>query len=970
MPGSGERRVGAGSKLFAIYAVSSLVPVLVLGLILFRGYRHEALDRALGQGRAQAAVIEEMAIAPVLGHHDLDRGLTGSERQSLLDATQLSIFSGSIVRLRVRSFGGRVIFSDDGSATGAPSTAGAAFRAAAGGGRHAALVADPSGGSGEVIRVLEPITPNASGQSTGVLEVYLPYAAIAAKVQGQLHRTTVRLAGALAVLYLVLALVAWSTTQRLRRHAAEREHEALHDPLTALPNRELFRIRAERATRGAEQGDHGAVVLVDLDRFKEVNDTLGHHAGDELLKITARRLRASLRTDDTVARLGGDEFGLVLPGVRDAAHALELLGRCRDELAAELTLESVELGVEASFGIALYPAHGTTVEALLKRADAAMYEGKRGAASVVVFEAAAAPQGTPWLVVQGELRHALERDELLLHYQPKLDLPSGRISGVEALLRWQHPEPGLLLPGAFLPAAEQSGLIDPLTVWVLRRALEDLGRWTACGVGWPVSVNISARNLESPQFAELVMGLLDEAGVAVEQLCLELTETAIAADATLAARALGALAERCVAVSMDDFGTGYTSLSGLRTLPVAEVKIDRAFVIGLDRFEQDRSIVRSIIELGHGLGCSVTAEGVETAETAAWLRAAACDSAQGHHFARPARGRTCSRTSHRRPGHRDSPPPRPERHRAMRFPDRRHLIASLAAAAALAAGASACGGGQVRVAERTAPAATYDRALHDALPANVRARGVLRVVTDASYAPASAFAPDGRTIVGFEPDLAAALGRVLGVRLEFTSIDFSKVLPRVRSHRADLVMSAMTDTAERERSADFVNYLSAGTAIVVRRGNPDGISDLGGLCGRTVAVEKGTVQVDLLARAQRSCQGGPIVVRTYGTNADALLRLRTGQASAVLNDYPPAAYLTTDPHTRSQYQLASTTQYEPGVYGIAVAKDRPALRDALRAALERLMDSGAYTDVLRRWSVAAGAVRTASVNAASATGGE
>lgn len=296
-------------------------------------------------------------------------------------------------------------------------------------------------------------------------------------------------------------------------------------------------------------------------------------------------------------------------------------------------------------------------------------------------------------------------------------------------------------------------------------------------------------------------------------------------------------------------------------------------------------------------------------------------------------------------------------------------IVSLAAAAALALGAAGCGG-ETRAAAQTAPATAYDKALHAMLPAEVRTRGVLRVATDASYAPASAFARDGRTIVGFEPDLATALGRVLGVRLRFSNLDFSQVLPQVRAHRSDLVMSALTDTAARERSADFVNYFSAGTSIVVRRGNPDGISDLAGLCGRTVAVEKGTVQVDLLARAQHNCPSAPIVVHTYATNADALLRLRTGRASAVLNDYPPAAYLTTDPRTRAQYQLASTTQYEPGLYGIAVAKDRPAVRDAVRAALGRLMRSGAYRDVLRRWSVGAGAVPTASVNAATTMGGD
>jgi polar amino acid transport system substrate-binding protein len=261
--------------------------------------------------------------------------------------------------------------------------------------------------------------------------------------------------------------------------------------------------------------------------------------------------------------------------------------------------------------------------------------------------------------------------------------------------------------------------------------------------------------------------------------------------------------------------------------------------------------------------------------------------------------------------------------------------------------------------------AAYDAALHRQLPAAIRAAGVLRVETDASYAPAESFAPDGHTIVGFEPDLADALGHVLGVKVRLVNADFSKLLERLATGRSDAVMSALTDTPERERDADFVNYFAAGTSIVVKRGNQEGITDLMGLCGRTVAVEKDTTQVDLLARSQKQCPPGRrMTVTTSDTNADALLQLRTGQAQAVLADYPPAVALTTDPKTRGEYQLASTTQYEPGLYGIAVAKDDIALRDALEAALNRVIRSGEYAEILRRWEVHEGAVGTASVNAA------
>jgi EAL domain-containing protein (putative c-di-GMP-specific phosphodiesterase class I) len=265
-----------------------------------------------------------------------------------------------------------------------------------------------------------------------------------------------------------------------------------------------------------------------------------------------------------------------------------------------------------------------------------MYQGKRGTAGVVVSSPGDAPATGTSLLLQGELRHALERDELVLHYQPKIALDTGRPCGMEALLRWQHPERGLLAPGQFLPAVEHSGLIEPLTAWVLERALADRDRWLADGVSWPVSVNVSARNLESPRFAGQVIELLAGSRTSPGELCLEVTETALAADAAGAERALRALSEIGVGLSIDDFGMGYSCLSQLRSVPVAEIKVDRAFVSGLDSRAEDRSIVRSIIELAHGLGCAVTAEGVENAQTAAWLSAASCDAAQGYHYARPA----------------------------------------------------------------------------------------------------------------------------------------------------------------------------------------------------------------------------------------------------------------------------------------------------------------------------------------------
>ncbi|MGN6611917.1 MAG: putative bifunctional diguanylate cyclase/phosphodiesterase, partial [Angustibacter sp.] len=507
-----------GSRLFVVYAAASLVPVAVLGAVLLRGYHDQALERGRDQGRAQAAVIDEMAIGPALTGADLASGLSDTELERLRSATDLALFHGSVARLRLRSFGGGVAFSDDGSVLGAVPPSDPAFQKAAAGGTDVRIVDDPQQAPGATVRVLQPVIAAASGQAIGVLEVYLPYDAIATKVQAETRRAIWHLGLSLLALYAVLALISWWTTRALRRHAAAHEHQALHDPLTGLANRELFRRVAAEAVQDGQRGEGGALVLVDLDHFKEVNDTLGHHAGDELLKVVAQRLYGALRTDDTVARLGGDEFGIVLPRATDRAGTVALLARVRSQLAEEIVIEGVKLSVEASFGVCFYPDDAQSLEELLQHADAAMYQGKHGTTGVVVYEPAGQQHPTHSLVVQQELRLALERDELVLHYQPKLDLGTGEVHGVEALVRWEHPERGLLQPGQFLPVAERSELIEPLTVWVLRRALADHARWTAQGVSWTVAVNVSARNLGSLDFARTVAALLQESETPAEQL--------------------------------------------------------------------------------------------------------------------------------------------------------------------------------------------------------------------------------------------------------------------------------------------------------------------------------------------------------------------------------------------------------------------------------------------------------------------
>ncbi|MEU4426888.1 ABC transporter substrate-binding protein [Actinoplanes sp. NPDC024001] len=298
----------------------------------------------------------------------------------------------------------------------------------------------------------------------------------------------------------------------------------------------------------------------------------------------------------------------------------------------------------------------------------------------------------------------------------------------------------------------------------------------------------------------------------------------------------------------------------------------------------------------------------------------------------------------------------------------RRAVALVGAVAVLAAGG--CAGGEATTQAGALDAigtVTVDRTLHDQLPQAVRARGSLRFVTDASYAPMEFFAADGRTIIGFEPDLAASLAEVLGVRAEMVNGAFSTALAEVDAGTYDGVLSSMTDTPEREKEADFVNYFSTGTSIVVQRGNPTGVTDLTSLCGRTVATEHGTFQEAMLQGLQKGCGARPITIDSRPTNADALVLLRSGRAAAVLIDFPPAAYLVTDSRTSAFYQLASDEQYDPGLFGIAVDRDNAALRDCLRAALQRLIESGTYAELLARWGLSSSAVTTATVNGASTT---
>lgn len=414
---------------------------------------------------------------------------------------------------------------------------------------------------------------------------------------------------------------------------------ATTDSLTGLTNRALFHDRLTQVVAAASRSDNrdAVLILMDLDHFKEINDTLGHQAGDKVLVEVSQRLQTIVRKTDTLARLGGDEFAILLPQVKDGRRiAKKMSEKIQQAFVSPCQVDDNELFLGVSIGITIYPEHGDDVVTLMSRADVAMYSTKGTDEGYMFYDIELDPYAQQNLQLSGDLRHALERNELVLHYQPKIDLKSSSIMGAEALIRWQHPEHGLIPPDEFITLAERTGLIRPITDWVIETAVKQSKAWHNAGYQLKMAVNVSARSFESTgELVGKIDSILKRLNMPADSLEIEITENLLMSDIVNVSSILKRISVLGVTIAIDDFGTGYSSLAYLKTLPLHTLKIDKSFVMNMANDDNDAVIVRSTIDLAHNLGFSVVAEGIEDSDTLDLLDMLGCDSAQGYHFSRP-----------------------------------------------------------------------------------------------------------------------------------------------------------------------------------------------------------------------------------------------------------------------------------------------------------------------------------------------
>ena len=613
------------------FAVCTCVALALAAGAVLMVVRHLVTVQAEHAATAQARVIADSALRGSLAASDFSSPV-GASRQTQLDLLfRTKVLDEGVLLVELYAPDGTVTYSTDHRLIGQkPGGQVEQIREALGGTVRGDATAMPNG-TRKSLRTYAPVAISGGAGAVALFQDYTPISRAAAST---FLPTAGVFEAALILLFVALMPLLRRVTVRLRRQMEEIQHRALYDQLTGLPNRTLFRDRVDQAILTARRERSSATVMfLDIDHFKEINDTLGHEAGDLLLEALADRLRDQMRTNETLARLGGDEFGILCSGSAD--DAVVLAERLHGALQEPFVVCDLPLEIVLSVGIASSPDHGEDADNVLRHADVAMYLAKETHAGTAVYDADQDWNDAARLALAGELRRAIEQEELVLHFQPKAELDSGCVVGVEALVRWVHPERGFIKPGDFISIAERTGLIKPLSRYVLAAALRQCGAWREQGLDLHVAVNLTIPDLLDLELPDLIARLLAESRVRPDQLELEITESTILADPFRVREVLSRLNELGLRLAIDDFGTGYSSLAYLRRLPVQTIKIDRSFVMDMCENASDATIVHSTIDLGRNLGLDVVAEGVETQETWDALRRYGCTLAQGYLISKP-----------------------------------------------------------------------------------------------------------------------------------------------------------------------------------------------------------------------------------------------------------------------------------------------------------------------------------------------
>ena len=593
-----------------------------------------SLDGSARSGALDRAKHEGVVAGRLLGADSLRAGVAGtlsaSERQDMVRDFKIMASDGEVSGVSLVNGHGRVVVALDRGLVGrrlrSPLLA-------------AALKGESTAGELDegTVDIYSPVRA-VGGQPVGALRVRMPSGAIDASVTGQTSPLYLILGLGLGTLCLGLGLVLREAKARMVQETTRKERQALSDALTGLPNRTLFNDLLEKALADCPRNKRVGVLLMDLDRFKEINDSLGHFNGDRVIERVGERLKIIVREGDTVARLGGDEFAMLLPNISDAEAATVAAKRVHKTLEEPFTAGGLALRVESSIGIALYPDHGDKAGKLMRAADVAMYASKKGHTGHAIYSPDQQHYSPARLGLVAQLDRAMAQSELVLHYQPKARFDNGAVDGAEALVRWQHPERGLLPPDEFIPVTEHTSMIRPVTIYLLEQALEQGMLWRRNGINLRLAVNLSPQILLDLELPREIEQMLNRVGAPADSLELEVTESAIIYDPRRAQIVLDGLSRMGLRIAIDDFGTGYSSLVSLKNLPVSTIKIDKSFVMAMNEDNNDAAIVKSTIQLGHNLGLEVVAEGVETPTAWARLAEMGCDVAQGFYLSRPLEG--------------------------------------------------------------------------------------------------------------------------------------------------------------------------------------------------------------------------------------------------------------------------------------------------------------------------------------------